>query len=495
MKKINILLNGLLLGMAAACTPKEVTEITVSPEVINADYIGNGAEWDPYDEAEAWGSSISDEDWKTLYKRLDFMKPQYVRCMINSPYRYYDSESGKYDKTRNIESISRLLEYCTKQGITVIYGEYNPPTWDMKEDQKWVDMSVDYLNYLVNDLGFSCIKHFVIFNEPDGSWVSTNGDYEMWKKMLFRFHKKMEEYPGLTEKVTLAGPDVVADYRNKASNHDAEGWVKQSVLDADSIIGIYDVHSYPGQNEVRNGKYPEILARYKQHLPEGKKIVLGEAGYKYWRKADSLLMAEYNRRVEEHPFTKGSDCNMLCYDYFYGLDMPLLAMEVMNAGYSGMAVWMLDDAMHSNGDSGKTEDVKIWGFWNILGKEVFNKPDEEEIRPWFYSWSLMCRYFPTGTDILHSSVTSTNQDIYVVAGTYKGKLTVALVNVGEKDKNIRITLPQPMDNASLYVYEENNLAKDSDGFPIPSKDGLKLTKDYETTLKAQTFQLLTDIKY
>ena len=35
-----------------------------------------------------------------------------------------------------------------------MYGEYNPPTWDMKQDQKWVDMSVDYLNYLVNDLGF-----------------------------------------------------------------------------------------------------------------------------------------------------------------------------------------------------------------------------------------------------------------------------------------------------------------------------------------------------
>lgn len=66
-------------------------------------------------------------------------------------------------------------------------------------------------------------------------------------KDAFPIPQKMEEYPGLTEKVTLAGPDVVADYRNKASNHDAEGWVKQSVLDADSIIGIYDVHSYPGQ--------------------------------------------------------------------------------------------------------------------------------------------------------------------------------------------------------------------------------------------------------
>ena len=292
----------------------------------------------------------------------------------------------------------------------------------------------------------------------------------------------------------LAGPDVVADYKNEASAYDAEGWVKQTALDADSIIGLYDVHAYPGQNEVRTGQYPEILSRYKRHVPEGKKIVLGEAGYKYWRDADSLLMAEYNRRVEGHPFTKGSDCNMLCYDYFYGLDMPLLAMEVMNGGYSGMAVWMLDDAMHSSGDSGKTEDVKIWGMWNILGEEVFNKPDEEQIRPWFYTWSLMCRYFPAGTDILHTAVASENKDVYVVAGTYQGKLTVAMVNVGEKDKSVQLTLPRPMENASLYKYEENLQSKDADGFPVPQETGLHLKGTYKTTLKAQTFQLLTDIQ-
>lgn len=130
------------------------------------------------------------------------------------------------------------------------------------------------------------------------------------------------------------------------------------------------------------------MAKYKRHIPEGKKILLGEAGYKYWREADSVLMAEYNRRVVGHPYTKGSDCNMLVYDYFYGLDMPLLCMDVMNGGYSGMAVWMLDDAMHSNGDSGKTEDIKLWGMWNSLGKEVFGKPEEENIRPWYYTWAF-----------------------------------------------------------------------------------------------------------
>jgi hypothetical protein len=156
---------------------------------------------------------------------------------------------------------------------------------------------------------------------------------------------------------------------------------------------------------------------------------------------------------------------------------------------------MLDDAMHSNGDSGKTEDVKIWGLWNILGEEVFDRPEEENIRPWFYTWSLMCRYFPCGTDILRCTVASEDQDVYAVAGIYQRKMTVALGNVGKQDKTLRLSLPQPMESASLYIYEENLQPKDSDGFPIPAQKGMKLKDSYETTLKAQTFQLLTDIKW
>ena len=185
------------------------------------------------------------------------MKPQYIRCMINSPYRYYDSETGTYDKTRNIASISRLLRYCTERGITVMYGEYNPPTWDMKQDQKWVDMSVDYLNYLVNDLGFSCIKYFVIFNEPDGNWASTNGDYEMWKQMLFRFHRKMKEYPGLTEKVMLAGPDVVADYKNQ---HHANTYNRPHPKQSFS----------PREHDVYSGKEFQDIVRYALHADPDK---------------------------------------------------------------------------------------------------------------------------------------------------------------------------------------------------------------------------------
>ena len=77
----------MVAGLLVSCTKS--VKVTVTQEVINPCYLGNGIEWDPYDEAIPWGAALSDEDWNTLYERLDYMQPQYVRCMINSPFTYY----------------------------------------------------------------------------------------------------------------------------------------------------------------------------------------------------------------------------------------------------------------------------------------------------------------------------------------------------------------------------------------------------------------------
>jgi len=482
----------ILISIISCNSANNKIKITITNDIVSSGFIGNGVEWDPYDEAVNWGNDLSDKDWSTLFKRVDFMKPGYIRCLINSPFRYYDAATGQYDKKRNINSLKKLLEYCQKNNISVMFGEYNPPKWSMKEDDKWVEMSVNYLNYLVNELGYDCIRYFVIFNEPDGNWASTNGDYELWKKMAYKFTEKMKTYPGLFEKVKLAGPDVVIGYKNKRSLYDAVGWVKQTALDIDSLTGIYDIHAYPGQQEVHNGKFRDELLKYKEQVPKGKKIVLGEAGYKYWRTEDSLLMTEYNRRLEGHPFTKGSDCNMLVYDYFYGLDIPLLCIDVMNTGFSGMAAWMMDDAMHSNGDSGTPKDIKIWGMWNILGEEVFGKPDEENIRPWYYSWSLMCRYFRPGSDILQCN-NPDNKNIRIAAARLNGKMTIAVVNITNNDYQLNIHLPHPMPDSKLYIYEEGSQPTDIYGLPVMIKNKLNITLIHSMNIKANSFILLTNM--
>ena len=164
--------------LLAGCRTSDF-EVKVTGNVINQDYIGNGAEWDPYDEAIVWGTDLSEADWAVLYERVEPMRMGYVRCMINSPFLYWDATSRRYDKTRNIEKISRILQYCQDNGITVVYGEFNPPEPQMKDSMQWVEMSVDYLDHLVNVLGFDCIRYFVIFNEPDGHWAVTDGDLEV----------------------------------------------------------------------------------------------------------------------------------------------------------------------------------------------------------------------------------------------------------------------------------------------------------------------------
>ncbi|MFZ5941226.1 MAG: hypothetical protein ACOYXB_11710 [Bacteroidota bacterium] len=485
------LLAGILLMLTACSQEKTDMELTVSNEIVNPAYIGNGIEWDPYDEAARWGSEISDADWEKLLTRLDFMRPRFVRCMINSPYRYFDKETGRYDKTRNNASIIRLLSYCQENNITVLFGEYNPPDWSMKEDTAWINMSVDYLNYLVGEQGFTCIKYFNLFNEPDGYWSSTNGDYELWKKMVLAFTKRMQTYPALAGKVSMGGPDVVMAYRNPASAFEPWEWIGQTAADMDSLIGLYDFHAYPGQHEVRSGEFAAQLKEYTSRVPEGKKIVLGEAGYKYYKPEDSRLMEEQNRRLKDHPFTKGSDCNMLVYDFFYGLDMPLLCMEIMNNGLSGMAVWMLDDAMHSNGDAGNITDIKLWGMWNILGEEVFGKAEEENVRPWYYTWSLMCRYFPDGTDILRIEGNSDNA-VRVAAGKKDGKTVIALVNTGADDRLIGLSLPSVMRQAKMYVYRENDFSSDENGIPVPVKTDLNFDRKNTVQLHANSFVLITD---
>ena len=468
----------------------DTLRIDITEEVVTHGYVGNGIQWDAYPEAELWGASISDADWQKLFRRLDFMKPHFVRCLINSPFRYYVKETGEYDKSRNTESLKRLLQYCQDNDITVMFGEYNPPTWDMKQDPAWIDMAVDYLAYLVNDLGFTCIKYYNLFNEPDGSWSSTNGDYEMWKGMVLMFNRKMRQYPSLSRKVRFAVPDIVVGYRNPESLYEPYEWIGQSAIDMDSIAGIYDVHAYPGQHEVRSGQFGDMINDYVTRVPAGKKIVLGEAGFKYYKKEDSALMSVHLRRAAASPLTRGTDCNMMVYDFFYGLDMPLLCMTVMNAGFSGMAVWMLDDAMHSNGDKADITDIKLWGMWNILGEEIFGRPGEEEMRPWFYTWALMCRCFPRGTDILKVKYGDSN-GICVVAGRSDDKITVAMVNTGDNDRVLEIGLPCSISDARVYVYREDLMPADEEGFPVPLSKGVSINNIYTVLLKAQSFMLIT----
>ena len=472
-----------MVMLACGCSRTERLRVSVSDAVLQSSYLGNGVEWDPYDEAPGWGVEVSDADWKKLTARMDFLRPGFIRCMIGGQNLYYDH--GTYDRERNAEPLLKLLAYCQERGIEVLFGEFNPPDKSLKADPAWVKMSVDYLDWLVQEKGFDCIRHFIIFNEPDGDWATPEGDYAFWKSMMERFHQEMALHPGLLDKVSLAGPDVVVEYRNPASAYDAPGWVAQTAADLDSLVGLYDIHAYPGQQQVRSGAFADLLQEYR--IPEGKRLVLGEAGYKYWREEDAALQAENDRRAAASPYTQGTDSQMLCGDFFYGLDLSVLAMDVMNGGVSGMAVWMLDDALHAGGDSPR--NLKVWGFWNILGEELFGDPSLETPKPSFYGWALMSRFFPAGCDILRVEA-SPAEGLRMAAAVLDGRHTLAVVNFSDTDRNLEVHLP--LSGAVRYEYVEGACPADADGMPVPVSTGIG-GKRHEVAVPAQSLVLLTDM--
>jgi hypothetical protein len=295
----------------------------------------------------------------------------------------------------------------------------------------------------------------------------------------------MALHPGLLDKVSLAGPDVVVEYRNPASAFDAPGWVAQTAADLDSLVGLYDIHAYPGQQQVRSGAFANLLQEYR--IPEGKRLVLGEAGYKYWREEDAALQAENDRRAAASPYTQGTDSQMLCGDFFYGLDLSVLAMDVMNGGVSGMAVWMLDDALHAGGDSPR--NLKVWGFWNILGEELFGDPSLEDPKPSFYGWALMSRFFPAGCDILRVEAPPM-EGLRMAAAVLDGRHTLAVVNFSDTDRNLEVHLP--LSGAVRYEYVEGACPVDADGLPVPVSTGIG-GKRHEVAVPAQSLVLLTDM--
>ena len=134
--------------------------------------------------------------------------------------------------------------------------------------------------------------------------------------------------------------------------------------------------------------------------------------------------------------------------------MPLLAMSVMNSGFSGAAAWMLDDAMHSNGDSGATEDIKLWGMWNTLGSEVFNDPSQEEVRPWYYTWSLMCKSFPSGSRILKLEGPMPEGLAAVAAQTPSGSYSLAFVNFGDRPRTLSVKLPSAPEGYDVQLFTD-----------------------------------------
>ncbi|NRS89273.1 hypothetical protein HNQ02_002199 [Flavobacterium sp. 7E] len=497
----------LILIVLVSCNSIKQSTIRIYPEqVVSNNFIGNGVQWSAYPHADTenaeWGKLMTDEKWQMNFKRLDFMQPKLFRVMDQANWRYlvgFDANDNPIlnFNTPEVKAVEKILEYAQKNNISVLFGEWGTPykvhdinhglenKFSGASDPQWIHCIVEYLDYLVITKGYTCLKYYNLINEPNGDWASTKGDFNEWRdgvKLLSQALKKK----GLDKYITVAGPDAVTRYDNPQSTYGGAGWVEESVKQLDSCIGIYEVHDYTRHDWVKNGKFQEFHESVAQFAKQvNKQIIFGELGFSKGGK-------ENQDRIKQDPFTS-KDSQMEVYDYSYGIGMADAVIQTMNAGYSGTAAWALDDAMHTLDDIANKNELKRWGMWNSLGTEICNNPDDEKMRPWFYTWSLMCRYFPAGSTIVKTDV-SDIEGVRLTAAVYKDDFTIAIVNNSEVNTIISLSIPTKK-SLQKYIYKEGNCQVDENDFPIPLDKNIEVGKLSELQVPANSFILLTTLKY
>ena len=187
--------------------PKEPSKtIGIYPDkVITCCYIGNGVQWSAYPHADSpdseWGDLMTPKKWKMIFDRLDYMQPKLVRVMDQANWRYLKGFDAQGEpildfNSPEVKTLEKLLDYCQKNKITVLFGEWGCPSqiknsepsghFKGANDPKWTNIIVKYLDFLINTsfltderisskIGFvDCFPVFQIFTlnfSPRSSFV------------------------------------------------------------------------------------------------------------------------------------------------------------------------------------------------------------------------------------------------------------------------------------------------------------------------------------
>ena len=422
---------GLMLSGTSASAKETVIPVEVDPGiVICGQFMGFGAEWDS---AGYLASGVTDEDFATIRKRVEWMRLPMVRIMMQSKWCY--KGNGRYDwDDVQMKTLYRQLDVCQQLGIKVILTEWGvEPNWlktpDVAkvEDPQYAGIISSYMEHLLNTKGYSCIKYFILVNEPNHEIK----DWPRWKAGVLNVSGEFQK-KGLAGKVAFMGSD----------HSGGDLWHSNAVDQLQTTLGAYDIHRYAPEDEVRKGA---LLDYYKASWgyalardPKAgdKPLIVTEAGM------DSLGFSALN--------------NPLHLDPRYGILMGDYAVQAANAGSWAVLAWMLDDNSHKGFN---------WGMCK-------SKKEGLATKPWFYTWALLSRTFRPGSHIVQARLTSS--DVRVLAAYEDDKKmpggrswSFCLVNRADKPLTLRLSMAGGTRlSFNRYVYSTTSARTDKDGFPV-----------------------------
>jgi hypothetical protein len=465
--------------------------VSVYPDwVLEKNFLGFGVQWEY--EGDHRDNNVDNpvwmKRWPEIQKRIDFMRPAMFRVM-HSSLMYTRLEQDKilpdYDSPR-MQVMYMVLDYAKSRSIPVVFGDWflpgayfkpldgtaNPPLYGLTTNPVWTDdIIAPFLAYLREKRDYTNIAYFTLVNEPTDEKIWPNPwGWAGWRTAILNLHAALKKQ-GLEDKIQIVGTDGPGDFTH---------WIERVAQDPElrECIGAYEYHFYASLKhmDTRENNFSPLPiesqpSQWAPSLVDGKM----ETGELLSRR---LAVETYDPKGASKPFFMGEvgirddmgvDNQIHRYEFSYGVWMADYAIQSIRAGLSGLIAWDMDDAMHTHGTYGPA-GLKGWGFWNSLAGCKGYPEDDFKLRPWYYTWSLLCRLFPAGSQSLMARDTGDAACRVAAARLPDGKgLSFAVVNESSTALNITLKIPGA-DPTTLYEYRyfADDQAVDQEGFPVTS---------------------------
>jgi hypothetical protein len=507
---------GSLSPARAAAAPPAIT-IHTDELASEPPFMGLGVQWDPYDSFQP-----TPAQWNLAFNRLDYMRPGFMR-VVEPAYDYFGGYDAAHNPVyrwtaRHVVQLRAILDYAKSRGISVVLGDWSNPM--INGDPR---IPADFLQQLHDVYGYTNIRYYNLINEPNGLGASC--DFGCWTNMVRSLSSEFTRL-GLSSWLTLVGPDnanswddtAAAQALDRTSGLDSDNpiggdsWVTATLHTIRGSIGAYDSHRYATIWGVEHGVYADQVRARREQISNldspSKAYFAGEVGLTarqvspfsslFDRNAAQLLapMIDPSVRPNASAFV---DSQPHINEFRYGVWMGDMMVQAIAAGLSGASAWDLDDAMHVGGQYG-SQNLKQWGFWNSLGGHDGYPAGDLRLRPWYYSWSVLARSFPAGSQPLvtpGSGVPGLRIAAAKIPSAGGYYLSFAVVNDSDTPRSISLTVPSAAAPLTLarFDYFTSDRPVDTNGFAVPAQvlQGVQLSGGLSVQLPSRGLVVLSSL--
>lgn len=441
-----------------------------SKDVISSDFAGIGVEWGAYEDT----TKLRKDYLEVTTELVDKLNPKLVRCMVSYEWFLRDfDDKGNDDLTDDtwgfdfdnkwMTGTLQVLNYCQNHGVQVAFGCWNvigSPAEDeygmiknASADIRWAKISADVMDYLVNRMGYSCIKWYVSTNEPNyagakGSSKNAYNTFDKWAEGVRNVRVHLDEV-GLTN-VSIIGGDTTGYF---GSGEYMTG-IANDLLD---VIDNYGIHLYTSNYDIDNMKMSEYIGQLRDTV----------------RAIDGELSNEHKLIIWEGGLLDGknatTDCNAYIGNFSYGIRMADYTIQSLASGVNGVCYWDLDDAMYFMYTESGT-NPKEWGMFSTLATAPTIK---QEIRPWYHSTTLIGNLLTPGSTLYRATTSIEDKNLRMLAsvGADGKQGGILAVNRGMRPISGTFMIGDQLEAGEktyVYLFNEKTLRIDKDGYVVPN---------------------------